>query len=127
MIVAGLGFRHGVAAHEIVAAIERALAQGSLRREQLARLATVESRAAEPGLLEAARRLDLAVESVPSARLAAAEPRVETRSERVMALHGVGSVAEAAALSAAGPHSRLVVARISTGRATCAIAMEAAP
>jgi cobalt-precorrin 5A hydrolase len=122
MIVAGVGFRRGVAAEEIVTAVERALSLGSLAQARLAYLATVESRAGEPGLVDAAHRLSLGIEAVSPGRLAEAEPRLATRSERVARLHGVGSVAEAAALVAAGPDSRLVVPRVSTGRATCAIA-----
>jgi cobalt-precorrin 5A hydrolase len=40
----------------------------------------------------------------------------------VIALAGVPSVAEAAALAAAGPAARLIVARIAVGPATCALA-----
>lgn len=127
MIVAGLGFRRGVAPEEIMEMVERALGQAALGRKELSFLATAASRAAEPGLLTAAGLLGLKIEAVPGDRLVAAEPRVVTRSQRVRALHGVGSVAESAALSAAGPQSRLLVQRISNGRATCAIATGAGP
>jgi cobalt-precorrin 5A hydrolase len=39
-----------------------------------------------------------------------------------MALMGVPSVAEAAALAAAGPSARLLAARIALGPVTCALA-----
>jgi cobalt-precorrin 5A hydrolase len=55
--------------------------------------------------------------------LAAANDRVETPSQRVAALAGVGSVAEAAALAAAGPASKLIVPRRIVGAATCALAV----
>jgi len=46
----------------------------------------------------------------------------------VIALAGVPSVAEAAALAAAGPDARLIVPRIAVGPATCALAeTEAGP
>ena len=127
MIVAGLGFRRGVAADEILDALDLALRRASLARGSLSQLATAESRAAEPGLRDAARRLDLGIAGVASDRLVEAEPRVETRSELIKSLHGVGSVAEAAALCVAGPASRLLVPRVSTGRVTCAIATGADP
>lgn len=127
MIVAGVGFRRGVVAKEIVQTVERALAQAALGCNELSFLATAASRAAEPGLVAAARILGVEVEPVPADSLAKAGSRVVTRSERVLALHGVGSVAESAALSAAGPRSRLVVQRISSGRVTCAIATGAGP
>jgi cobalt-precorrin 5A hydrolase len=62
---------------------------------------------------------------MPEAALKAAEPRALTRSERVVALTGLGSVAEAAALAGAGPVSRLVQPRIASANATCAIAVSA--
>jgi cobalt-precorrin 5A hydrolase len=40
----------------------------------------------------------------------------------VLALAGVPSVAEAAALAAAGPKARLILPRIVVGPATCALA-----
>ena len=60
---------------------------------------------------------------VPQADLEAAGARVVTRSERVLALMGVPSVAEAAALAAAGPASRLLGPRVAVGPATCALAI----
>jgi cobalt-precorrin 5A hydrolase len=54
--------------------------------------------------------------------LAAAGGRAATRSERVLALAGVPSVAEAAALAAGGPAARLIAPRIAVGSATCALA-----
>ena len=45
-----------------------------------------------------------------------------TRSERVIALTGLGSVAETAALAGRGRRSRLVRARIASAHATCALA-----
>ena len=59
---------------------------------------------------------------VSQAELRAANDRTETRSERVLALTGVPSVAEAAALAAAGPSARLIGPRIVMGAATCALA-----
>jgi cobalt-precorrin 5A hydrolase len=56
------------------------------------------------------------------AALTAAEPAVRTRSERSLAAHGVGSVAEAAALGAAGLGSALLLERIASSGATCALA-----
>jgi cobalt-precorrin 5A hydrolase len=54
--------------------------------------------------------------------LEAASSRTQSSSPRVKALMGVPSVAEAAALAAAGPKSTLVLPRIAVGPVTCAIA-----
>jgi cobalt-precorrin 5A hydrolase len=55
--------------------------------------------------------------------LEAAGAGAQTRSLRVLALTGLPSVAEAAALAAAGPRARLIVPRVSAATATCALAV----
>ena len=122
MIVAGLGFRTGIAAEEIMDVLNGALKQAGLTLERLSLLATAASRASEAGFLDAAHRLGVEPLGVAPECLRTTSPQVRTHSERVLALFGVGSVAEAAALAAAGPAARLVVPRIAIGRATCAIA-----
>jgi len=59
---------------------------------------------------------------VTTADLMSVQMRVATRSERVQALVGVPSVAEAAALAAGGASARLIAPRITVGPATCALA-----
>ena len=61
--------------------------------------------------------------AVSEADLAAAGARAETRSERVLALMGIPSVAEAAALAGGGLSARLILPRIAVGSATCALAV----
>ncbi len=122
MIVAGVGFRRGVEADEIVALVERALEHASLTHNALSRLATVEALATLPAFREAVRRLGVVATPVAQAALLAAAPYVRTQSPRSIAAHGVGSVAEAAALAAAGPYPQLILERIASGSATCALA-----
>ena len=122
MIVAGVGFRRSVEADEIVALVEQALERAALATGALGKLATVEALAALPAFREAARRLDVAASSVAESDLSAAAPRVRTQSVRSLAAHGVGSVAEAAALGAAGPGAQLILERIASASATCALA-----
>jgi cobalt-precorrin 5A hydrolase len=124
MIVAGVGFRGSAGADEIVALVERALA---LAPGRLARLATVRALADAPAFQDAARRLAVPAMGVDEATLKATEPRLKTRSARSLQAHAVGSVAEAAALGAAGPGSTLLLARIASPVATCALAREGAP
>ncbi len=122
MIVAGVGFRRGVEADQIVALVEQALKLASLAPDALGSLATVEALAGLPAFAEAARRLDSAATPVAEPDLSAAAPRVRTQSARSIAAHGVGSVAEAAALGAAGPGAELILERIASSSATCALA-----
>lgn len=121
-VVAGIGLRRATAAAEIVALVRRALAEAGLAPEALAALATAADRAGEPAVREAAAALGLRPTALDAAALAAADARVVTRSARIEALRGVGSVAEAAALACAGPRARLVLPRIASAGATCALA-----
>ncbi|WP_284247317.1 cobalamin biosynthesis protein, partial [Methylobacterium haplocladii] len=57
--------------------------------------------------------------------LRAVDARVPTRSARIEAQRGVGSVAEAAALAGAGPGTVLILPRIASAGTTCALALTA--
>jgi cobalt-precorrin 5A hydrolase len=122
MIVAGVGCRKGATAEEIITAIFRALHNVGLSNRAVDIIATPAAKIGEPGILGAATALHVPLVSVSQSDLEAAGTRTRTRSERVIALMGVPSVAEAAALAAAGPSASLLAARIATGPATCALA-----
>jgi len=128
MIVAGVGCRKGVRAADIEAAIMAAFDRAGVATSQLRLIATSAAKGGEPGIAAAASAIGVPLVLIPQGDLAAAGMRATTRSERVMALAGVPSVAEAAALVAGGPDARLIVPRIAVGPATCALAAtEAAP
>jgi cobalt-precorrin 5A hydrolase len=126
MIVAGIGCRRGASAAAIEAVIGAALARAGLGKDALALIATAAAKCDEPGIAAAASALGLPVVSVSRPELAHAGERAATRSARVLALTGVPSVAEAAALAAAGQGARLLLARIALGPATCALATSGA-
>ncbi|MBU3029114.1 cobalamin biosynthesis protein [Paracoccus marinaquae] len=115
MKVAGIGCRAGAPPEALRDALARAEAQGG----RVAALATIPAREAE------ARGLNRPLHLVGVAGIA-----TPTQSPRIMALHGTGSVAEAAALAACGPGARITVPRVTSccGCATAAIAeSEGAP
>ncbi|SDM86450.1 cobalt-precorrin 5A hydrolase [Methylobacterium phyllostachyos] len=122
-LVAGIGFRRGTDADEIAALIARALGELGAAYGDLIAVATAADRAAEPALAEAAARFDLAPCPVAPEALTARDAELVTRSARIEHLRGIGSLAEAAALAAAGPGSRLALPRIASGGATCALAV----
>jgi cobalt-precorrin 5A hydrolase len=115
MIVAGFGFRAGAS----LAALQDALARAG-GAEGVTHLATLAEKA--PGLQALGRVLDLPVLALSPELLR--DVRTPTRSSRVEAMFGTGSVAEAAALVAAGQGSRLRGPRAvsADGTATAAIA-----
>jgi len=117
MKVAGLGFRRETNIDSLREAL--ILAGGA---HGLDALATVSDKADAPVLVLLARELGLSIEAIPAEQLAGLE--TPTRSARIEAMMGVGSLAEAVALAAAGRHARLVSTRITSNdkTATAAIA-----
>lgn len=117
MRVAGFGFRRAAGPESLRAALDAAGGAGGVSL-----IAAPEDKAQAPCLLALSEWLQLPLCALDDARLAAAP--VMTRSERVARIRGTGSVAEAAALAAAGLGARLVAPRaVSPDRmATCAIA-----
>jgi cobalt-precorrin 5A hydrolase len=122
VIAAGVGCKRGAAASAIEAAIRAALARAQIDDDALDVIATIAAKESEAGIQAAAAIFGLSLIVVPQRDVVAANDRVETRSARVATLAGVGSVAEAAALAAAGPASTLLVPRLVVGTATCALA-----
>jgi cobalt-precorrin 5A hydrolase len=120
MIVAGVGCRRGASAETIEAAIAAALARAGERH--LDALATASFKSEEAGIAAAAAARHIPLILVGDADLARVSNHT-THSRRVAQLTGVGSVAEAAALAAAGPEARLLVPRIVVGPVACALAL----
>ncbi len=122
MIVAGIGCRKGVSA----AADRRRARHGA----GAGRASTGQDRPAGDGSKQERRGWDrscgrgagLRLIFVAQADLETAGARGATWSARVLALAGVPSVAEAAALAACGPKARLILPRIVVGPVTCALA-----
>ena len=122
VIVAGIGCRKGAAAVEVVAAINSALECAGLAAGTLGVIATSATKGREPGITAAALKFGVPLVLVTQADLEAAAHRAQTRSERVIALTGVPSLAESAALAAGGAAARLLARRVAVGPATCALA-----
>ncbi|NLU74763.1 cobalamin biosynthesis protein [Streptomyces sp. HNM0575] len=106
-LAVGIGAGRGVGGDEVIALIERTLAGAGLSLRSVTALATVDAKAGEPGLLAAADRLDLPLRTYAADVLAAVD--VPNPSGAPQTAVGTPSVAEAAALTAAGEDGRLVV------------------
>ncbi|MEM9576423.1 MAG: cobalamin biosynthesis protein [Pseudomonadota bacterium] len=118
MIVAGFGFSTKCTTSSLQDALQQACACAQIKGPQA--LATAYDKA--QSLATLAEAMGLPVHPVAPETLAA--QHTQTQSNRVMAERGTGSVAEAAALAAAGPGARLLTPRIhSQDRlASCALA-----
>lgn len=118
MIVAGVGFSSNCGPLELANLVREAEAAAD---RAASALATPDWKAEAACLKTAAAMLDLPVLPVGPDELNAVAGRVSTESAAARAAADVGSVAEAAALAAAGPGSRLTLARITSAHATCAL------
>jgi cobalamin biosynthesis protein CbiG len=121
VIVVGVGCSLGCSTEELLALIDASLDEldelGA--GEPVAMLATVDRRAHEPGVVAAARTRGWPLTTFAAHQLAAVD--VPTPSDVVAAHVGTPSVAEAAAVLAAGPGT-LVLSKRRSAHATCAIA-----
>ncbi len=125
-IAIGVGCRKGCASDSIVELVRRAMEKAQCGGEPTA-LFTHQDKSAEPGLIEAALRLELPLVFLAPEILHETSTRTATRSEKVVAIFGLPSIAETAALAGAGAGSRLIVTRINAAGASCAVAMERLP
>ncbi|GHH73666.1 hypothetical protein GCM10018793_12700 [Streptomyces sulfonofaciens] len=120
-LVVGVGAATGVSGEEVLALVTGVLAAAGLPLAAVAELATVQARAAEPGLRAAAAFLGVPLAAYPAGALA--RVRVPNPSAAVRTAVGTASVAEAAALLRGG---RLLVPKSTSARhparATCAVA-----
>lgn len=122
-LVAGVGCGRGVGAVEILRALRLALRLAGRSIASLRCLATVDFKAAEPGLVAAARLLRLELVTFSPGEigdLLAARPEL-SRSQRVAARIGVGGICEPCALLAAR-NGRLILGKICHARVTVALA-----
>ena len=114
----GVGASSRATAEEIRDLVDTVLAQGGTGWEAVGSIATTEVLAGDPRL----GRLGLPVVGFAAGVLAAVTDVAP--SARAQAEIGVGSVAEAAALLAAGPGARLVVRKARSAHATAALASQ---
>ncbi|MFD4320584.1 Rv2231c family pyridoxal phosphate-dependent protein CobC [Streptomyces sp. NPDC058548] len=118
----GVGARAGVPVDEVLALVEAVLREAGLTRADVRSLGTLDARAAEPGITGAAEELGVPVRAFTAEELAAVP--VPHPSAAPLAATGTASVAEAAALLAAGGGTSvgLLVPKRKTRRVTCALA-----
>ena len=122
MIAAGIGCRKAISAAQVEAALAAAAQSNSLVDGGLSLIAAPAVKGTEAGLVAAAAARGVPLRLIPQPMLEAANSRTLTHSAQSMAAMNVHSVAEAAALAAAGPNARLLAPRIAVGPVTCALA-----
>ncbi|MFC8511521.1 precorrin-3B C(17)-methyltransferase [Streptomyces sp. NPDC057257] len=122
-LVVGVGASKGASVDEVLELVEGALGDAGLSAKSLAELATVDAKAGEPGIVEAAARLGVPVVTYCAEELAKVE--VPNPSDAPLAAVGTPSVAEAAALVRGGellvPKRKSARADGHASMATCAV------
>ncbi|MFF5962194.1 precorrin-3B C(17)-methyltransferase [Streptomyces collinus] len=119
-LVVGVGASKGAPVEEVLGLVEDALREAGLSVASVAELATVDAKAEEAGIVEAARRLGVPLVTYSAGELAGVD--VPNPSDAPLAAVGTPSVAEAAALVGGG--ELLVPKRksaASPAMATCAV------
>jgi cobalt-precorrin 5A hydrolase/precorrin-3B C17-methyltransferase len=127
VLALGVGCERGAPAAEIADLATRALGEAGLAPAAVAAVVSVELKLAEPGIHALAERLGVPARFFPAERLLAETERLTERSAAAFRATGCWGVAEGAALAAAGSGGSLVVAKVKTRHATCAVARAAAP
>jgi cobalt-precorrin 5A hydrolase/precorrin-3B C17-methyltransferase len=124
-LVVGLGTTSDATEADACAAVTAALSGAGLSPLSLGALGTIDRRADHAAIAAVARRWHLPVHTFGADRLDAIA--VPTPSDVVARAVGTHSVAEAAALAAAGAGTELVVAKLVFDRVTVAIARRSRP
>jgi cobalt-precorrin 5A hydrolase len=122
LVAIGVGCRAGVAGESVAALVRRALAEAGAPKGEVV-MFTLAAKAGEPGLIEAARLLGVALTPLPLEALEAQAERIVTPSAAARARFGAPNIAEAAALAGAGAGGRLLSPRLAADGATCAVAL----
>lgn len=121
----GIGCNRGASKEDITEAVQNTLARHNLARGAVARLASIDLKADEEGLLAFAAERELPLAFFSKDALNGVE--AVQYSEAVFRATGAQGVAEPAALLAAGPQSRLLVAKEKYPDVTVAVAAMAWP
>lgn len=119
MIVAGIGARAAATAQEIAEAVRDACGRAGIEVGEVGVVCGMERAPIE----DAARVLNIRAKLCTLDELRAEAARCVTHSERSMAATGVPSVAEAAAMAAAGPDGMMFLPRVAYANVTVALAI----
>ena len=121
----GIGCNRGTSKEDIAEAVNRTLAQHNLAPQAVARLASIDLKADETGLLAFASGAQLPLDFFSTDELNQVE--AVQYSAAVFRATGAQGVAEPAALLAAGPGARLLVPKVKYPDVTVAVACMAWP
>jgi cobalt-precorrin 5A hydrolase len=121
-LVLGLGCERGTDTSEVISLAEDALKRCGRSAGDVVLVTSIDKRADEPAVMEAARHFGVPLHVFPASLLETLTPRLATPSVIVFAYTGCHGVAEAAALAGGGEGAELIVPKLKSQKATVAIA-----
>lgn len=124
-LAVGIGCERGASAQEVADLVAQTMQAQNLSPDAIACYASIELKEDEPAITSLADRAH--GRFFTAEELAQQSERIANPSVLVKRETGTPSVAEAAALAAAGPDSELIVEKTKSKRATCAIARSKNP
>ncbi len=127
VLMLGVGCERDVEPEELVALVRSTLADAGLAQGSVAGVSSIDLKADEPAVQEVSVRLGMPLRFYSAAELEAEAPRLKTPSDIVFREVGCHGVAEGAALAAAGIDGELIVSKVRSKRATCAVARAKSP
>ncbi|WP_374466242.1 precorrin-3B C(17)-methyltransferase [Ferrovibrio sp.] len=126
-IAIGVGCERNAKPVELIRLVQTTLSDHGIARDSIAGVYSLDLKADEPAMQELARWLGVPFRVFDAATLEAETPRLANPSDTVFAEVGCHGVAEGAALAAAGTDAALIVPKVKSERATCAIALSPSP
>ena len=125
-VVVGVGSDRGCPETDLIALVDEALRQADLAAAAVGCVVSIDRKADEAAVHAVARRLGVPARFLSAEEINAVAERIPNPSDIVAREVGVGGVAEGAALAASGANN-LLVEKIKSQRATCAIAIADEP
>ncbi|WP_316859692.1 precorrin-3B C(17)-methyltransferase [uncultured Cohaesibacter sp.] len=126
-LVIGIGCERGVSAEHLIAHIEQVLADNRLAPEAIGLVASIDLKMDEYAIHQAAANFGVPARFFDAKTLDAEKDRLQNPSDIVFAEVGCHGVAEGAALAATGIAGKLLVAKVKSDKATCAIGLAEQP
>ncbi len=120
--VIGVGCVRGCSVNELRSLVLKTLDNAGIRPASIAGMYSIDLKADEPAIHSLASELNSPVRFFDAPTLEQEFSRLTQPSERVFLEVGCHGVCEAASLAAAGPSGELVVPKVKSATATCAIA-----
>ena len=121
-IAVGVGCHRDCSTEEIIELVYASLEKTNVNISDVSVLATAWMKDDAENVMQAAEAMVLPLIVVSQEKCAAMAEFAETISQKVISMYAIPSVAEVAALAAAGKNSKLILPRTKSANATCAIA-----